>query len=803
VNFVNICVDGKNILAEEGSKVLDAVLAAGIKLPHLCYLKELLPSGSCGLCLVEVKGRNKLERACNLALSPGMEIITKSPRLTEARKINLALLLSNHVGDCFAPCRNTCPAGSDCQGYVGLIANGYFEEAAKLIKNDHPFPSSIGRVCPHPCQDACRRALLEGPVQIAKLKQFAGDFVLKQAKASSPIPKKDTGNKIAVVGAGPAGLTAAYFLRLLGHDVTIFEAMPEAGGMLRYGIPEYRLPKAVLAAEISCIEKLDVKIICNTRLGQDINIEKLLKDYAAVYLAIGAWKSMALGCAGDELPGVIGGIEFLQDVATKKLLKLKGQVAVVGGGNTALDASRTALRLGADSVDVLYRRSQKEMPAAPWEIEEAMEEGINFKFLTAPLQVLEENGKAAGLVLQGMELGEPDASGRRRPVAKEGAVTEKPFDHIIVAIGQGVFALGLAGVELTRKNTIKANPNDYSTNIPGLFAGGDAVNEGPGIAINAISHGKTAASAIDAFLQGMPFDGKKPWIVENKDFKAADLPKVPYKKPVAATLLPANQRKQNFAPVEATLAEALAKEEASRCLECGCQAVYDCKLLSLAQQYLPDGCSDELTFLNGKKNLTSIDCSHPFILRNGDKCILCGLCIEVCKAKETGKAALTFLNRGFDTVAAPPFGTPLAESDCVSCGSCVAICPTGALTEKQPGVKTPPLATSVTVVNCPYCSQACNLELHYYGSWLAKVLPQKPFEPGPSLICSLGRYGFLLEQNFQGKASALPQETQKAAIKAVTGYLHLFKGPKPLPAFAGLDKLLSFLADLAALEKRQ
>lgn len=420
MRLVRVNIDNKEIFAEEGKTILEVAHENNIEIPHLCYDKRLKPYGACGLCVVEIEGSPKLARACSTYVTDKMVIKTDSPRVRNARKMALELLLSEHRGDCRPPCVLACPAHTDCQGYVGLIANGQFREAVALIKEQLPFPASIGRVCPHPCEEACRRNMVDQPIAIAELKRFVGDIDLLDDGYIPPIKPK-TGKKVAIVGGGPAGLTCAFFLAKEGHDIVVYEAMPKAGGMLRYGIPEYRLPKGILDKEIELIEKMGVQIKTNMRLGVDISLEYLRKNYDAVFLAVGAWKSSTLGCPGDSAEGVIGGIEFLRKVSMNQPVNLGQRVLVVGGGNTAMDAARTAIRLGAKEVTVLYRRTREEMPAEDIEVNEAEEEGVKFQFLVAPIEVITDGGRVRALKCQRMRLGDMDESGRRRPVPIEGA----------------------------------------------------------------------------------------------------------------------------------------------------------------------------------------------------------------------------------------------------------------------------------------------------------------------------------------------------------------------------------------------
>ena len=291
---LKININGKEVNAVRGQTILEVARQNGIEIPTLCYDERLKSYGGCGLCVVETAGSTKLFRSCATQVAPGMVISTDSPRVRESRKLTLELLLSDHNGDCRGPCVNACPAHLDVQGYVGLIANKQYREALALIKESMPIPASIGRVCPHPCETACRRQLVEEPISIAQLKYFAADKDLESPEPYLPEKALPTGKNVAIVGAGPAGLTAAYFLARAGHGVTVYDAMPQGGGMLRYGIPEYRLPKAVLDQEIELIEKMGVEFIYNTRVGVDISLDYLKEIYDAVFLGIGAWVSSSI-----------------------------------------------------------------------------------------------------------------------------------------------------------------------------------------------------------------------------------------------------------------------------------------------------------------------------------------------------------------------------------------------------------------------------------------------------------------------------------------------------------------------------
>jgi formate dehydrogenase major subunit len=415
-----LTINGKKVAGETGDTILGIALKNGIEIPNLCHADSLKHYGACGLCVVEAEGIPKLLRSCSTEAKDGMVVNSESARAVQARKIALELLMSDHKGDCVGPCSLNCPAGTNCQGYAKAIALGNEYEAVKIIKEKLPLPASIGRVCPHPCETACRRQYVEEPLSIAFLKAYAADTLLKNKKHYLPEIPEATGKTVGIVGGGPAGLTAAYFLKSFGHDVTIYEAMPKMGGMLRYGIPEYRLPKIVLDAEIAEIASLGVRMKNDVKIGETTTFEDIKKAHDAVLVAIGAWTSMKIGCKGEELAGVVGGIDFLREVALGNKPAIGDNVAVVGGGNTAMDACRSAIRLGAKNVYVIYRRTQAEMPAEEVEYKEACEEGVTFKFLTNPDEIIGEGGKATKIKLQIMRLGEPDASGRRSPVPVEG-----------------------------------------------------------------------------------------------------------------------------------------------------------------------------------------------------------------------------------------------------------------------------------------------------------------------------------------------------------------------------------------------
>ena len=715
--MLNLTINGKAIQVEEGTTILQAARENGIYIPTLCYDEAVKVYGACGLCVVEAEGMPKLLRSCSTKCSEGMVINTESERVVHSRKIAMELLMSAHDGDCIAPCQLNCPARTDCQGYVGLIANGEYDSAIRLIKNKISLPASIGRVCPHPCESACRRKNVDEAISIAQLKAFAADVDLNGEKY---IPEKSapTGKRIAIIGGGPAGLTAAYKLAIMGHEVAIYDMMEKMGGMLRYGIPQYRLPKEILDKEISIIEGLGVKMNNGFKLGREISIEGLKSVYDAVIVAVGAWQSSSMRTPGEELDGVYGGIDFLRSVIQGESVEIGENVAICGGGNTAMDACRTAVRLGAKNVYVVYRRTRNEMPAEKIEIDEAEEEGVQYKFLTNPISFNGENGKVKSITLQVMELGEPDQSGRRSPVPVEGKTEEIAVDSVIMAIGQKLVKEDVAELELTDRGNIKADIDTFETNIDGVFAIGDATNRGASIAIEAIGEANRCSVAVDAYLKGEEIDTRVPYISrrdeEMIDYSSKE--KCERKRP---KVLGSEYRRHNFDEVCLGYTEEEAQAEASRCLECGCKEYFKCRLLSVAQRY-----DINPSRFKGEMPQKYTANSNEFIERNSAKCILCGLCVRSCK-EVMNISAIGLMGRGFKTEVAPAFNLPLDQTKCTNCGLCVQLCPTGALTEKSALKKQVPLNEEYSVKAVDINGESAQVLV---GKYNGKTVSVSPFD---------------------------------------------------------------------------
>ncbi|MBN1188312.1 MAG: FAD-dependent oxidoreductase [Dehalococcoidales bacterium] len=525
--------------------------------------------------------------------SRGNELIWMEERCsgctTCARTCPLGVIHLRTSGEGYleAPCSQTCPAHIDIPRYVKYIVEGKPAEALAVIREKIPFPSVCGRVCFHPCESKCQRAQIDQPVSIRVLKRWASDHDDGRWKKLS---RKDppTGKKAAVVGGGPAGLTAAYYLAKLGHGVTVFEALPEAGGMMRVGIPDYRLPKDVLRAEIDEISAAGVDIRTNVSIT---SLDDLFQDgYQAVFLALGAHEGMKLGVEGENSPGVIDCATFLRETALGKKTDIGERVAVVGGGNAAIDAARVALRTGGKQITMIYRRTRAEMPANPEEIAAAEEENINIEYLVNPTRVTRKNSSLEMEIIR-MRLGEPDASGRRRPEPVTGSEFTRTFDTIIAAIGQHSIIPADFRVETGKGSVIKADASTLATSREGVFAGGD-VQSGPDSVIAAIAAGRLAAVSIDRYLGGKgdieevlaePATKEKPLRITDKTVHRLHPDEIP-----------PGERVNGFTEVEKPLTEELAVQEAGRCLKC--DMAYKVENIEADMGY----------------------------------CIFCGLCVEAC-----------------------------------------------------------------------------------------------------------------------------------------------------------------------------
>ena len=470
-----------------------------------------------------------------------------------------------------APCMEACPAGLDIPGYIELIRNSRFGDALTVIREKCILPGVVGRVCTHPCEDACVRRDMDEPLSIRLLKRVVADYDLQEGGSPLAGPAEEKEEKVAVIGSGPAGLAAAYNLRLMGYQVTIFESLPHAGGMAAVGIPDYRLPKDILNHEIDLIKRTGVEIKLNTKL-EELNLEDLQKKgYKAVFLAVGAHIGNRIGADGEDkgYKGFIEGVEFLRDLNLGKKGRSQKKVVIVGGGNVALDCARSCVRLDFDDVEIIYRRSRIEMPASDEEIKEAEKEGVKFNFLVTPVKILAKDGKVTGVECIKMRLGEPDESGRRRPIPVEGSQFTMDTDVVIPAVGQSPdlpLIIGNDKMKVTNWGTIDIDPISYKTNIEGVFAGGDCVT-GPAILIEALDMGNNAARSIDCYLRGESLNEKISFEGVNvKEQREQGF--IAQKAAEKVTLLDVDKRSEDFEEVESGYSASRAVREAQRCLRC-------------------------------------------------------------------------------------------------------------------------------------------------------------------------------------------------------------------------------------------
>lgn len=629
---------------------------------EICDLLDLICEGKASPGTLETI-REQAGRVLNMCqCGTGQPVAAKVTDCLTRYKKDFQVHIENHVcpdAECAklvqAPCQAACPAGISIPNYIALVGMGRYTEALELIREDVPLPGSLGRICEHPCEKACRRAAVDKAISICALKRLAYDKCSDHPGIPVAGVKKLYSEKIAVVGGGPAGLATAYFMARQGYEVTIFEAMPEPGGMLAYGIPSYRLPRKVLRDEINRIRAMGVEIKVNTPINGENGIRKLQQQgYASIFLGPGAWKGAVPMENPQGLKGVMDGITFLSTVNLKlngidnrknaagqrdydrpEVPDLTGKnVIVVGGGNVAIDAVRVALRLGAREARIVYRRTREEMPALKEEIEDAEKEQVIFDFLISPVKVWGENGQVTHLECLRNELSEPDSSGRRKPVPVENSNHKIAADLIVFATGQQPDLAFLAGTDQvkTDRNRIVVNPDTMETSMPGVFAGGDAVT-GPASAIKAMAAGKKAAAAMHAYLRG-----QEPSAGINYPVKRESIPPVHMSAEQRSNASQIDihhlyqiEKKDTFEEIMLVVSEEAAQNEAYRCLRC-------------------------------------------------DLCIACGQCVNVCR-EQIGANALELGYVGnLDTGANTQTDFHRPDDKCIGCGTCSVNCPTGAIT---------------------------------------------------------------------------------------------------------------------------
>jgi len=555
-------------------------------------------------------------------------------------------------------CENACPVNTRAPQYIRAIAQGNCDQAFEINRGDNLFPAILGRICVHPCEEKCRRGILiDQPISICSLKRASADHKTSSSQKTAILTKRD--KKVAIIGAGPSGLSAANDLARLGYAVTIYESFSVPGGMLNVGIPPYRLPREVVSQAIEEVRRLGVEIITETPIRKELNLEMLRQNYDAVYIAGGAHKAEKLGIPGEDLQGVIHGVTFMQRVNLGVDLKIGQRVAVVGGGNTAMDAARSSFRLGAKEVFILYRRTREEMPVDERELEQVEEEGIKVQFLTQPIQVLSKDGiKVSGVRCIRNQLGEPEKDGRKRPIPIDGSEFDINIDLLIPAVSQSPdisFLPEEIGLEISKWDRLSVNPVTFETNVRGIFAGGDFVT-GPRDVIRVIADGRKAALSIHFYLSGEGFEKKPSHFTAVSEVKIdPDLEKIPRQKMNAT---PIQERKSVDKEVELGFSKEAAVREAVRCLQC-----------------------------------------HIFTIFDRTKCILCGGCVDICPKscfrmarldeiegdEKLSKLVESFYGVSFEEAQKLNLTTVIFkdESRCIQCGLCAKRCPTGAITMEQ------------------------------------------------------------------------------------------------------------------------
>jgi len=555
-------------------------------------------------------------------------------------------------------CENACPVNTRAPQYISAIREENYNLAFELNRGDNLFPAILGRICVHPCEEKCRRGLLlDLPISICSLKRASADFETHVPQKETAIKKR--GHNVAVIGAGPSGLSAANDLARFGYSVTIYESFPIPGGMLNVGIPPYRLPREVVQQAIEEVRQLGVEIVTGMPIGKDLNLENFRTKYDAVYIAAGAHKAERLGIAGEDLQGVIHGVTFMRMVNLDKNPKIGSRVAVVGGGNTAMDSARSSFRLGAKEVFILYRRTREEMPVDPRELEEVEEEGIKVHYLTQPTRVLSKDGiRVSGVRCIRNRLGAPEKDGRRRPIPVEGTEFDIDIDLLIPAVSQSPdisFLPEEIGLEISKWDRLSVDPETFETNVHGIFAGGDFVT-GPRDVIRVIADGRKAALSIHKYLSGEVFEKKLAYFTAIPEVQIdPNLEKIPRQR---METLPVRERGSMDREVELGFSGVVAVKEAVRCLQC-----------------------------------------HIFTIFDRTKCILCGGCVDICPKSCFRMARLDEIegDEKLSKLVQSLYKVSLEEaqklnlasvifkdeSRCIQCGLCVKRCPTGTIAMEE------------------------------------------------------------------------------------------------------------------------
>jgi formate dehydrogenase major subunit len=766
---MKITINGMEITALEGITILETAEQAGIYIPTLCHVRGKNADNPCGICVVELEGSETPVRSCDTKIQEGMSISTDSEVLKELRSERLAILAETHFGDCKAPCNLTCPGQINVQGYIAHVAKGQYEEGLRLVMERNPFPFSVGRVCPRFCETKCRRVLVEEPIAINHLKRFLADWCMSN-DIDLRIPKEpSTGKKVAVIGGGPSGLTGAYFLTRKGHEVTVYEAAPKLGGMLRYGFPEFKIPKAVLDYEINTLLQMGITVKAEQKWGVDYTLQDL-KDsgFDAILIAIGNPVDKPLEIPGGSLAGVMGSSEFLKKITTGENADYGKKAAVLGGNNIAVEAARALVRSGVGEVTIIYPRPKEEMPAHQRNVGDAEREGVKFMDLATPAEITSADSGLDIEIIR-MELGEPDKRGKRNPVEISGSNMHLHLDSVVYSMGKMATKGGFTGgsleesLELTPAGNIKANPRTFLTNLDGIYAAGDSTS-GPRSVIQAVVSARRSAENIHAQIMGVEREagegrfnfsrGKSFNDVAPETFtgiSSAHREKMAERQPESSIL--------DFEEVKLGFDEETARKEAERCLSCGCTAFDRCDLKRLS---IDNGINLNKTGM-GKKPLYEKDASHPAITVDLNKCIFCQRCMNSCAYD-----ALDLSSSGFDEKGRAESITLVFNEKCVSCGKCVDNCSTGALNKKEQIVPIVNEVVEKVRTTCPYCGTGCQLELKVKGNTLMEVTANPDQMPNYGDLCVKGRFGHAFLNHPDRLTTPLVRRQKGGALEPVS-----------------------------------